>query len=220
MSYNPPSGGWPPRPQDPREGADRAPGSPWSNPAPSYPAPSPDQPSPPASSPGWGAPAQPGGYSGANAPGQPGGYSGANAAGTPSYPSSGYGTPPPPGYGAGYQPGGSGYPVYGYGAGYAAPKTDGTAIAALVLAICSFLVCFGIPAIVALALIPSSRRHIAASNGTVEGTSLLTAAKWIAIVNLALVALGIIAIVVIAIAGANNSNSNSTAGNLALLLLR
>ena len=201
MSYNPPGGGWSPRPQDPADGADQA--SQWS--APSNPPPSAD-PTSSSSTPGWPSWAQHQGGTGSGSPGY--------GIGAPAPP------PPPPGYGAGYQ-GGYGTPQYGYGVGYGytAPKTDGTAIACLVLSIVSFVVCFGIPAIVALALIPSSRRNIAAANGALEGSGMLTAAKWISIANLSIVALGFIAIVIAAIAS-SNSNSSSMSGHLALLLLR
>lgn len=107
------------------------------------------------------------------------------------------GPPQSPGYGGG----GYGYPNYGYagyGYGGAARKTDGTAIAALILAIASFVICPVVTAIVALALIPGSRRNIAASGGALGGDGLLNAAKWIAWINIALGILGFAATIIIA----------------------
>jgi hypothetical protein len=133
-------------------------------------------------------------------------------------------SPPPP---PGYPPSGYGYgsPTYGYAVppyGYAppAPRTDGTAIAALVCAIASFIVCPVIPAIVALALIPSSRRKVLASGGTVQGLGLLTAAKIIAWIHLGLAAAVLALIVALAIAGALSSNNSTTAFVRPLLVLR
>ncbi len=89
--------------------------------------------------------------------------------GPPTYGQQAYGAPPPGPYsgGGGYTPApppGYGPPPGGYGAypsgyGYSgpvAPRTDGTAIAALVLAICSFMVCPIVPAVIALAMVPGS----------------------------------------------------------------
>jgi hypothetical protein len=91
-----------------------------------------------------------------------------------------------------------------------APRTDGTAIACLVLSIASFVVCYGILAIVALALMPSSRRNITGSGGAVTGLGLLKAAKIISWINLGLVAL-VLVVLVIAAASSSNSSSNSLA---------
>jgi hypothetical protein len=117
----------------------------------------------------------------------------------------GYAPPPPPGYGP--PPGGYGtYPSYGYGA--PPRRTDGTAITALILAIVSFVVCPVIPAIIALAMIPGSRRTIVASGGTVEGLGLLTAAKIIAWIHLGLVLVGVVFFVVaVAISAGTSSNA-------------
>ena len=134
--------------------------------------------------------------------------------------------PPPPPYGGGYQqpppppPLGGGYqqPAYGqqpaapYGyQPYAAPaQTEGTAVGALVASILSYVVCPVIPAIVALVLIPGARRKIAESQGRLTGESLLTAAKWISLIHLALVALGIIAILLLVIVGATTSTDTGS----------
>jgi hypothetical protein len=121
-----------------------------------------------------------------------------------------------PGYGQqpyGQQPPAYGQPQPGYGQyqPYAAPQqTEGGAIGALIASILSFVVCPVIPAIVALVLIPGSRRKIAESQGRLTGESLLNAAKWISIAHLALVALGIVAIVVLIIIGAASSSDTSS----------
>ena len=114
------------------------------------------------------------------------------------------GPPPPPG---GYPPPPGQYPPppsgYGYGYGAPSPQTDGTAITALVLAIVSFVVCPLIPAIVALALVPSAKRKIAESRGAVTGEGLVTAAKIIAWINVGLCALvGVIMVIAIIIGAA------------------
>ncbi len=100
----------------------------------------------------------------------------------PAPPSAGSPPPPPPGYG---QPsyGGQAQPPYGYQA-YTAPQTEGTAVGALVAAILSWVACPIVPAIVALVLVPNARRKIEASQGRLTGEGLLTAAKWVAIINI------------------------------------
>jgi hypothetical protein len=196
-SYTPPGGASPTySPPDPAATGPMTPPGYQPSPAPPYGGPAaPAQPygNPPGQQPSP-APAPP--YAGAAYP-QPasGAYGG--------YP------PPPPGYvgapGYGSYPGSYGYP------GATAPRTDGTAIAALVLAIVSFLLCPLIPAVVALALIPASRRNIAASGGAVEGASLLTAAKWIAWINVGIAGIFVILILVGVIADVTSSSSNSLA---------
>src|ERR1700736_166417 len=115
---------------------------------------------------------------------QPGPPPGRQESWLPPPPPPGYGPPagygPPPGYGpAGYPP----YPPGPYG-GYPAPtRTDGSAIAALILSIASFVVCPVIPAVVALCLIPGSRAKIRSSGGLIEGEGLLTAAKIISLID-------------------------------------
>jgi len=121
--------------------------------------------------------------------------------------------PPPPQQPTqqwGPPPGPSGYQQYGY-PGYAGPrKTEGNAIAALVLAICAFIVCPLIPAVVALFLASSAKRNIDASNGALDGESLVTAAKIIAWINIGLCLLLIVGgIVLIIVAAATSSTSNS-----------
>ena len=119
--------------------------------------------------------------------------------------------PPPPQQPTqqwGPPPGPSGYQQYGY-PGYAGPrKTEGNAIAALVLAICSFIVCPLIPAVVALFLASAAKRNIDASNGALDGEALVTAAKIISFINIGLCVLGIgLAVVLIAVGTATSNNS-------------
>ena len=78
------------------------------------------------------------------------------------------------------------------------------------LAICSFIVCPLIPAIVALFLASSAKRSIDASNGALDGESLVTAARIIAWINIGLCLLGIVlAVVLIIVAAATSSTSNT-----------
>ena len=116
---------------------------------------------------------------------------------------------PPPNQGPGYGPPPYGQPAYGPPPGYPpaqgygppplpgqvpppypgwqpAPQTDGTAIAALVLAVSSFIVFPVIPAIIALVLARSADDDIAASGGRLTGEGLLTATRWVAWSNIAL----------------------------------
>ncbi len=141
--------------------------------------------------PAWGAPPQPAGPRGQYGGGYGGGYGG--YVGNPS-PGVVYGGYPSPGY----------YPPV-------ARRTEGMAIAALVLAIVSFVVCPVIPAIVALAMVPSARRNIEASGGALEGLGLLTAAKIVSWINLGLWFLLICFYVVVFVVIATNSSTGSTA---------
>jgi hypothetical protein len=113
--------------------------------------------------------------------GQPGGYE---------QPPGGWGQPPP------QQPYGYGQPGYGY----AAPQTEGSATAALIIAIVGFFICAPVGAIVALVLANSAMRRIEESGGRLTGMDQARAARIIAIVELVLTAvvlvLGAIAIIV------------------------
>jgi hypothetical protein len=98
-----------------------------------------------------------------------------------------------------------------------AQRSDGTAIASLILAIASFVFCPVVLSIVALALIPSSRRNINQSGGAVGGLGILTAAKIIAWINIGLFVL-IVGIAVIAgIASSSSGSSSNTLGYLRFL---
>lgn len=101
-------------------------------------------------------------------------------------PTPGFAQPPyasPGGYGPPPLPGQPPMPPYGYPL---APKTDGTAIAVLVLAISSFVVLPVIPAVVALVLAPGAERDIAAAGGRLTGEGLLRAGRIVAWVHLGL----------------------------------
>jgi hypothetical protein len=107
---------------------------------------------------------------------------------------------PPPGYGP---PGYGGYP------GYAPPATEGKAIAALILAISSFVVCPLITAIIGLVLAGSAKRSILASGGAKQGLGMVTAARIIAWVNIVLVTLGTIFLLVVVVAFQHSSTGVS-----------
>jgi len=130
--------------------------------------------------------------------------------GQPGYGQPGYGQPgygqvygPPPGYGQ-PPPAGYGYP------GYAAPSTEGNAIAALILAIASFVVCPVIPSIIALVLAGSAKRNILASGGAKEGLGMVTAARVIAWVNIVVVTLLIVVVLIGVVAFQHSSSGVST----------
>jgi len=80
-------------------------------------------------------------------------------------------------------------------------RTDGNAIAALVLSIVSFVFCPVIPAIVALVLASSAKKNIRASGGTLEGESMATAAQVISGINIGLAVAGFLLVLVVALAG-------------------
>ena len=86
---------------------------------------------------------------------------------------------PPPQYGQG----GGQYPPAGYGQ-YAPAQTEGKAVAALVLSICSWVVLPFIAAIIALVLAGSAKRDIEASGGRLGGAGMVTAAKWVSWLNI------------------------------------
>ena len=93
---------------------------------------------------------------------------------------------PPPGYGP--------PPPYGY----PYPQQNSQdAVIALVASLLSFVVCPVIPAIVALVYAGRAAQAIAASGGMLGGQSMVTAAKVIAWVHLALVGLGVLLLVVL-----------------------
>jgi hypothetical protein len=126
--------------------------------------------------------------------------------------------PPPPTQQWGPPPGPAGYQQYGY-PGYAAPRrTEGNAIAALVLAICSFIVCPLIPAVVALFLASAAKRNIDASNGALDGEGLVTAAKIVAWIHIGILLL-ILAIVIVAIiVGAATSDTSTSLSSVRALV--
>ena len=110
------------------------------------------------------------------------------------YSQAGYGQP---GYGQpGYGPQYGAPPGYGYPA---APQTDSSATAALVIAIVGFFICAPVGAIVALVLASSAEKRIEASNGRLTGLDQARIARIIAIVELVLtgilILIGVLAIV-------------------------
>ena len=124
--------------------------------------------------------------------------------GQPGYGQPGYGQP-----GYGQPPGYSPPPGYGYG--YPAPPaTEGNAIAALILAIASFLVCPVIPAIIALVLAGSAKRNILASGGAKQGLGMVTAAKIVAWANIVVVTLFVIVAIIWVVAVGHSSVGVST----------
>jgi hypothetical protein len=88
------------------------------------------------------------------------------------------------------------------------PQTEGTAVAALVLSIASFVVCPLIPAIVALVLAHTSQQKIDASGGRLTGDSLNTAARIISWINIGLCIFGVVVIIIIAAAGGFDDNDD------------
>lgn len=107
-------------------------------------------------------------------------------------PQQGLPAPPPP------------LPTYG-----PTPQTSNSAVAALVLAIVSWVFCPVIPAIIALVFANKAEKEIAISNGWVTGGGLVTASKIVAWINMglyaALIAIGILIFLIAAISGALGS---------------
>lgn len=99
--------------------------------------------------------------------------------------------PPDTGQGWGPPPQNAGYP--------AAPVAaqNGKAVAALVLAIGSWLILPFIGAVIALFLAASAKRDIAASGGQLGGQGLVTAAKVVAWANIALSLLAVVGVIVV-----------------------
>jgi len=98
----------------------------------------------------------------------------------------------PPGYG---QQGQNPPPGYGQGPPYGYPypqQNSQDAVIALVASLLSFVICPVIPAIVALVFASRASQAIAASGGALGGQSMVTAAKVIAWVHLALVVAGVL----------------------------
>jgi hypothetical protein len=121
----------------------------------------------------------------------------------------GYGPPPTPEqqpYGQpGYGQQGYGQQGYGYAA---APQTEGTATAALVIAIVGFFVCAPVGAIVALVLANSATRRIEESGGRLGGLEQARWARIIAIVELVLTAILIVGFILLLAIGATSTSSS------------
>jgi hypothetical protein len=104
--------------------------------------------------------------------------------------------PPPPSY------------QYQYPGGYQPAQTDGMAIAALVVAICSFVVVWFIPvvpAIIALVLANSSNKKIRESGGRLTGETLNRVAIIISWINLGIWIAVILLIIILIIVSASSS---------------
>jgi hypothetical protein len=108
------------------------------------------------------------------------------------YPPPPYGGQAPYGQQPGYGPPYSAPPGAGYGYPQA-PPTDSSATAALVIAIIGFFICPPVGAIVALVLANSAQKRIEASNGQLGGLEMAKAARIIAIIELALTAVLLVA---------------------------
>ncbi|MCU0278093.1 MAG: CD225/dispanin family protein [Candidatus Nanopelagicales bacterium] len=105
-------------------------------------------------------------------------------------------------------------PPPGYGYGYGQPRqTSSDAIAALVLAILSWVVCPFVLAIVALVFASKASRAIAASNGWLDGAGMVTAAKIISWINIAIGLLFIVFMVFALIVGAFSSGVSEPTDN-------
>jgi hypothetical protein len=89
------------------------------------------------------------------------------------------------------------------------PATEGTAVAALVLSIASFVICPVIPAVVALVLASQAKGKINRSGGRVGGQGLVTAATIIAWINIGLAVAVVALIVVIAAFGRSSSSTDN-----------
>ena len=107
----------------------------------------------------------------------------------------------------------------GYFSGAPARPTEGTATAALVCSILSWVVCPVILAVAALVLAAQARRRIAESGGTLDGDSQIKAAKWLAWINIAIFGLfAVLGIVLVIIAVAFGDGGSSSEFGLGLLL--
>jgi uncharacterized membrane protein len=87
------------------------------------------------------------------------------------------------------------------GGGYATPRTEGMAIAALICAIASWVVCPIVLAIIALALAHAAGNKIDASGGRLTGDGVVRAAQIVAWIHIAVLTIGMViaAIVLIAV---------------------
>ncbi|RZS90416.1 hypothetical protein EV189_2201 [Motilibacter rhizosphaerae] len=106
-----------------------------------------------------------------------------------------------------------GQPGWGPGPYAQPPANDGTAVAALVCAIASWVACPVVLAVVALFLASSSDRAIRESGGAKGGEGLNRAARiiaWVHLVVFGLIILAVVAVVVLAVAFGGGSSGSST----------
>lgn len=123
---------------------------------------------------------------------------------TPPPPPPSYQTAPPPAYAAA-PPAGAG--AYGTVTPYQqGPQTSNKAVVAMVMAILSFVVCPVILAVAALIVGGQAKQEIAASNGWLTGDGLVTGAKILAWVNIALSVLAVIFMIIFFVALGNTVN--------------
>ena len=115
---------------------------------------------------------------------------------------------PPPGPPQSPNPPPQWAPPPGVGPVYAPPRTEGTAIAALILAIVSWVFCPLIAAVVALVLAHVAGNKIDASGGRLTGTGVVRAAQIIAWIHIALATLVMVGIA-IALVATDSSGSDS-----------
>lgn len=85
------------------------------------------------------------------------------------------------------------------------PRTEGTATAALITAIVGLPLCAPIGGIIALVLASTASKKIAASGGALGGEGLVTAARIIGWIEVALVGVAILGIAAITLLGNNAS---------------
>jgi hypothetical protein len=129
---------------------------------------------------------------------------GAPEAGAPAqWPSAGYVAPPAAP--AGRPPAG-----YGYQQPPVAAQTSSNAVIAIILAALSWAFCPIIAAVVALIFAHQAHKEIEASGGRVQGQGLVTAARWVAWINIglfaAMIVIGGFVLLLVAIAGGMSSN--------------
>lgn len=113
--------------------------------------------------------------------------------------------PPPPSQPPQQPPGPPQQPYGGYPAPMPMPQTSNDAVIALVLSLLSWAVCPVVLAIVALVFASGAKKKIEASNGWVTGEGLVTAAKIIAWINIAVWVLGGIFFLIVMVIGIANS---------------
>ena len=111
--------------------------------------------------------------------------------------------PPPDPYGQ--------QPSYGYGG---ARRTEGLAVASLVLGIAGFVVCPLICSVLAIIFGQQAKNKIR-QDPSLQGAGMAQAGFILGIIG---VALGVIGLLIIIIAAANNSSSSSSLGAVAHLL--
>ncbi len=100
-------------------------------------------------------------------------------------------------------PGGAQAPVAG-----GLPRTSSNAVVAVVLAICSYLACPVVAAVVALFLAGAADREIKASGGWVTGEGLVKGARIAAWINIAL-SVVVLLFIVLVLAAARTTSTTS-----------